>query len=109
VVYNAGIPPEFFDFVIVDECHRSIYELWAQVLLVFRFLSQSASPPRLPAALSGSSIKNLVMQYGHDEAVADGVNVDFDVWRIRTTDYRDLVPRSCGGAHRMFTWTSATS
>jgi type I restriction enzyme R subunit len=33
VVYNAGIPPEFFDFVIVDECHRSIYELWAQVLL----------------------------------------------------------------------------
>ena len=35
VVYNAGIPPEFFDFVIVDECHRSIYELWAQVLLYF--------------------------------------------------------------------------
>ena len=35
VVYNAGIPPEFFDFVVVDECHRSIYELWAQVLLSF--------------------------------------------------------------------------
>jgi type I restriction enzyme R subunit len=35
MVYNAGIPPEFFDFIIVDECHRSIYELWSQVLLYF--------------------------------------------------------------------------
>ena len=35
VVYNAGIPPEFFDFVIIDEGHRSIYELWSQVLLYF--------------------------------------------------------------------------
>src|SRR5262249_38622300 len=35
VVYNSGIPPEFFDFIIVDECHRSIYELWSQVLLYF--------------------------------------------------------------------------
>jgi type I restriction enzyme R subunit len=29
VVYNVGIPPEFFDFIIVDECHRSIYKLCA--------------------------------------------------------------------------------
>jgi type I restriction enzyme R subunit len=35
VVYNSGIPPEFFDFVVVDECHRSIYDLWSQVLLYF--------------------------------------------------------------------------
>jgi hypothetical protein len=32
VVYNPGIPPEFFDFIIIDECHRSIYELWSEVL-----------------------------------------------------------------------------
>ena len=38
VVYNSGIPPEFFDFIIVDECHRSIYELWAQVIALFRFV-----------------------------------------------------------------------
>ena len=83
VVYNAGIPPEFFDVVIVDECHRSIYELWAQVLLYF-----DAFLVGLTATPAGRTIgffnKNLVMQYGHDEAVADGVNVDFDVWRIRT-------------------------
>jgi type I restriction enzyme R subunit len=35
VAYNPGIPPESFDFIIVDECHRSLYELWSQVLLYF--------------------------------------------------------------------------
>jgi len=83
VVYNAGIPPEFFDFVIVDECHRSIYELWSQVLLYF-----DAFMIGLTATPAGKTIgffnQNLVMQYGHDEAVTDGVNVDFDVYRIRT-------------------------
>jgi type I restriction enzyme R subunit len=83
VVYNSGIPPEFFDFIIVDECHRSIYELWSQVLLYF-----DAFLVGLTATPAGKTIgffnQNLVMQYGHDEAVLDGVNVDFDVYRIRT-------------------------
>jgi type I restriction enzyme, R subunit len=83
VVYNTGIPPEFFDFIIVDECHRSIYELWSQVVLYFDSFIVG-----LTATPAGKTIgffnQNLVMQYGHDEAVTDGVNVDFDVYRIRT-------------------------
>ncbi|MGH9385736.1 MAG: DEAD/DEAH box helicase family protein [Vicinamibacterales bacterium] len=83
VVYNAGIPPEFFDVIVVDECHRSIYELWSQVLLYF-----DAFLVGLTATPAGKTVgffnQNLVMQYGHDEAVTDGVNVDFDVYRIRT-------------------------
>jgi len=83
VVYNAGIPPEFFDFIIVDECHRSIYELWSQVILYFDSFIVG-----LTATPAGKTIgffnQNLVMQYGHDEAVTDGVNVDFDVYRIKT-------------------------
>ena len=106
VVYNAGIPPEFFDFIIVDECHRSIYELWSQVLLYF-----DAFLIGLTATPAGKTIgffnQNLVMQYGHDEAVTDGVNVDFDVYRIRTCDHR------AGRDHRRcepaFMWTNATS
>ncbi len=83
VVYNSGIPPEFFDFVIVDECHRSIYELWAQVILYFdSFLVGLTATPA--GKTVGFFNQNLVMQYGHDEAVTDGVNVDFDVYRIRT-------------------------
>ena len=83
VVYNPGIPPEFFDVVIVDECHRSIYELWAQVLLYFDafLIGLTATPSARTIAFFN---RNLVMQYGHAEAVADGVNVDFDVFRIRT-------------------------
>lgn len=83
VVYNAGIPPEFFDFIIVDECHRSIYELWSQVLLYFdSFLIGLTATPA--GKTIGFFKQNLVMQYGHDEAVTDGVNVDFDVYRICT-------------------------
>lgn len=83
VVYNAGIPPEFFDFIIVDECHRSIYELWSQVLLYFdSFLIGLTATPT--GKTVGFFNQNLVMQYGHDEAVVDGVNVDFDVYRIST-------------------------
>ena len=80
VIYNAVIPPESFDFIIVDECHRSIYELWSQVLLYF-----DAFTVGLTATPAGKTIgffnQNLIMQYGHDEAVTDGVNVDFDVYR----------------------------
>src|SRR6185503_6169479 len=83
VVYNAGIPPEFFDFIIVDECHRSIYELWSQVLLYFgSFLIGLTATPA--GKTIGFFKQNLVMQYGHAEAVADCVNVGFDVYRIRT-------------------------
>src|SRR5262249_39383942 len=71
VVYNAGIPPEFFDFIIVDECHRSIYELWSQVLLYFdSFMIGLTVTPA--GKTIGFFNHNLVMQYGHDEAVTYG-------------------------------------
>ena len=83
VIYNAAVPPEFFDFIIVDECHRSIYALWSRVLLYFdSFLIGLTATPA--GRTIGFFNQNLVMQYGHEEAVVDGVNVDFDVYRIRT-------------------------
>ena len=83
VVYNERIPIETFDFVIVDECHRSIYNLWRQVLDYFdAFLIGLTATPT--AQTIGFFNNNLVMEYGHEQAVADGVNVGFDVYRIRT-------------------------
>jgi len=83
VEYNAAVPPEIFDVVIVDECHRSIFGLWRQVLDYFdAFTIGLTATPNKQAF--GFFNQNLVMEYGHDEAVADGVNVDFDVYRIRT-------------------------
>jgi type I restriction enzyme R subunit len=83
VAYNPAIPPETFDFVFVDECHRSIYTLWRQVLEYFDayLVGLTATPSK---QTFGFFNRNLVMEYGHEQAVADGVNVDFDVYRIRT-------------------------
>jgi type I restriction enzyme R subunit len=83
VVYNPAVPIEMFDVVITDECHRSIYHLWRQVLEYFDayLVGLTATPSKLTL---GFFNRNLVMEYNHAQAVADGVNVDFDVYRIRT-------------------------
>jgi type I restriction enzyme, R subunit len=83
VAYNPRVPPETFDVVIVDECHRSIFGLWRQVLDYFDAftIGLTATPNK---QTFGFFDQNLVMEYGHAEAVADNVNVDFDVYRIRT-------------------------
>ena len=82
VVYNAAIPPEFFDVIVVDECHRSIYALWRQVLEYFDayLIGLTATPAKHTFAFFK---QNLVMEYGHEEAVSDRVNVDFEIYRIR--------------------------
>ncbi len=83
VSYNPALPPEFFDVIIIDECHRSIYGVWRQVLDYFDafLIGLTATPSK---QTFGFFNKNLVMEYDHTQAVADGVNVDFDVYRIRT-------------------------
>jgi len=83
VVYNQKIPPEFFDFIIVDECHRSIYNIWRQVLEYFDafMIGLTATPSSQTIGFFGG---NLVMEYTHEQAVADGVNVGYDVYRIQT-------------------------
>jgi type I restriction enzyme R subunit len=83
VAYNATIPPESFDVIVIDECHRSIYSVWQQVLDYFdAFLVGLTATPA--AHTYGFFHQNLVMEYGHEEAVADNVNVDFEVYKIRT-------------------------
>ncbi len=83
VIYNPGIPIETFDFVVIDECHRSIYNLWRQVLEYFDafLIGLTATPSK---QTFGFFNQNLVMEYNHEQAVADGVNVGFDVYRIKT-------------------------
>lgn len=83
VAYNPGIPIEAFDFIFVDECHRSIYSLWRQVLEYFDgfLVGLTATPSQ---QTFGFFNQNLVMEYDHAAAVADGVNVDYDLYTIRT-------------------------
>lgn len=83
VKYNARIPIEFFDIIITDECHRSIYNLWRGVLEYFdaHLIGLTATPSKQTL---GFFNQNLVMEYSRQRAVADGVNVDGEVYRIRT-------------------------
>ncbi len=83
VYYNPQIPIESFDFIITDECHRSIYNLWRQVLEYFDafIIGLTATPAKQTL---GFFHQNLIMEYNHDRAVADGVNVGYEVYRINT-------------------------
>jgi len=81
--YNPAFPIETFDLIVTDEAHRSIYNLWRQVLEYFDayLIGLTATPNK---QTFGFFNQNLVMEYGHEQAVADGVNVNYDVYRIRT-------------------------
>ena len=83
VVYNGKIPLEFFDFIIIDECHRSIYNLWRQVLEYFDayLIGLTATPDN---RTYGFFKKNVVSEYAHEQAVADGVNVGNEIYVIDT-------------------------
>jgi type I restriction enzyme R subunit len=87
VVYNDRLPPEFFDVVVVDECHRSIYTLWRQVLEYFdcTLVGLTATPAKHTYAFFH---KNVVSEYRHEHAVRDKVNVPFSVYEIRTRRHR---------------------
>ena len=83
VAYNPDMPPETFDLIIVDEAHRSIYGVWRGVLEYFdaHVVGLTATPGK---QTFGFFKQNLVSEYTYPQSVADGVNVDFDVYRIRT-------------------------
>jgi len=83
VSYNPDVPIEAFDVIVIDECHRSIYGLWRGVLEYFdaHLVGLTATPT---VQTLGFFAQNLVSEYTYPQAVADGVNVDFDVVRMRT-------------------------
>jgi type I restriction enzyme R subunit len=83
ITYSTVLPPETFDIVIVDECHRSIYGSWRQVLEYFdAFIIGLTATPSVHTL--GYFQKNLVAEYPYERSVIDGVNVPFEVFRIRT-------------------------
>lgn len=83
VVYNAKYPPEFFDVIIIDECHRSIYNVWKQVLEYFDAfqIGLTATPDKRTFAYFD---QNVVSEYSREMAIIDGVNVGEDIFLIET-------------------------
>lgn len=106
VVYNEKYPPEFFDCIIVDECHRSIYNVWSQVLSYFDafIIGLTATPDKRTFAYFD---ENVVSEYTREQAIIDGVNVGEDIFLIETNitkngarlmkqliEYRDRLSRA---------------
>lgn len=93
VVYNRKYPPEFFDCIVVDECHRSIYNVWKQVLEYFDafLIGLTATPDKRTFAFFN---QNVVSEYTREQAIIDGVNVGEDIFLIETEVTRN-------GAHLM--------
>jgi len=83
VSYTDKVPLEFFDFIVIDECHRSIYNLWKQVLDYFDVfqVGLTATPDN---RTFGYFNQNLVSDYGYEKAVIDGVLVPYNVFTIET-------------------------
>lgn len=83
VVYSEKYPIETFDFIVIDEAHRSIYNLWKQVLDYFDafLIGLTATPDK---RTYGFFNENVVSEYTYEESVADGVNVPYDVFLIET-------------------------
>ncbi len=83
VVYNPNFPIETFDFIIIDECHRSIYNLWKQVLDYFDafMIGLTATPDKRTFAFFH---ENIVSEYTLKQSIADKVNVGYDVFTIET-------------------------
>ncbi|MEU4950678.1 DEAD/DEAH box helicase family protein [Streptomyces lavendulae] len=88
VRYSPDLPPDYFDFIVIDECHRSIYGRWLPVLEYFdaHIVGLTATPIGPTFAFFHD---NLVSEYTFEEAVADEVNVDYDVFRISTKITRE--------------------
>ena len=83
VEYTPKVPIEQFDFVVIDECHRSIYNLWKQVLDYFDafLIGLTATPDK---RTFGFFNENVVSEYPYEQSVVDGVNVPYDVYSIET-------------------------
>lgn len=83
VQYNNKIPVDTFDFIVVDEAHRSIYNRWRQVLEYFDafVVGLTATPQDYTLAFFKN---NLVTSYTMQKSVLDDINVDYDCSRILT-------------------------
>ena len=81
---NPNLPHDYFDMIIIDECHRSIYGNWRKVLEYFdtaRLVGLTATPIEETEKFFNY---NIIVNYTLEKSIVDGVNVDCRVYRIKT-------------------------
>ncbi len=81
---NLKLPTDYFQFIIVDECHRSIYGKWQSVLKYFKnakILGLTATPTREAYTFFNN---NIIEKYTYENSIVDYVNVPNRIYRIKT-------------------------
>lgn len=81
---NPNLPNDYFDMIIIDECHRSIYGNWRKVLEYFntaKLVGLTATPIEETKKFFNY---NIIVNYTLEKSIVDGVNVDCRVYRIKT-------------------------
>lgn len=89
---DVKFPKDFFQLIIVDECHRSIYGKWRKVLEYFdkaKIIGLTATPtPQAYAFFNCHELTNgkyqPTFQYSVDESYVAGINVPPRIYRIKT-------------------------
>lgn len=99
----AKLPRDWFDIIIIDECHRSIYGRWRDVLEWFntaKFIGLTATPSAETVEFFD---KNTVVNYTYEKSIADGINVDYSIYRIQTKSATDGVDITEGESVDVYT------
>ncbi len=80
-------PPDFFDMIIIDECHRSGWGRWYDILQYFKdaiYFGMTATPKRTDNINTYEYFGEPVYEYNIDQGIEDGYLANYQVQRIFT-------------------------
>jgi type I restriction enzyme R subunit len=86
------IPQDFFDLIVVDECHRSRYGDWGIILDHFNtafHMGMTATPKREDNIDVYEYFGEPVFEYSLGQAIEDGYLVPYKIYKVITNLYKD--------------------
>jgi len=84
--------PDFFDMVIIDECHRSGWNRWFEILQYFKkavHFGMTATPKRTDNIDTYHYFGDPVYKYDIEQGIDDGYLANYQVQRIYTNIVKD--------------------
>jgi len=81
------VPPDFFDLIIVDECHRSGFGTWKEILDYFGGAVQvglTATPKRTDNVDTYAYFGEPIYSYSLGQGITDGFLATYKVHKVRT-------------------------
>lgn len=85
-------PPDFFDLIIIDECHRSGWNLWHDVFKYFSsaiHLGMTATPKRTDNVDTYKYFGEPVFEYDIQQGIKDGFLANYLIQRVITNLHKE--------------------